>query len=236
MMRKAGQRSETSGTLWASRALCTGERGGSTVGDVSGTTDGGSLPDGVNRRTALKAAVGVGVGAMAWSAPRIDTLGMAPAGAAHFGSQCVILSPESDDKNSQLGQNFCPSPAPQPCCGQSFGNAGQVERFIFNNPTPTCTQLVVRTMPLTCDTASNDSKNPDVGQFAVVIESTSGTCDCTIFDAVLVQSSQRTIVRSLNNGPACGGIDASILDCDQDLVASSRLAVRITCQAGVGCT
>lgn len=191
---------------------------------------------GVSRRRALQAVAGAGVGAAVWTAPRIDTLGFAPAGASHFGSQCVILSPASDDKNSQLGQNFCSTPGVT-CCGQSFGNAGQVETFTFLNPTPTCSKVVVRTIPLNCDATE---KNPDVGQFAVVISETVGTCDCTVLDAVLVASSGRAIVAEFNNGPkTCGtmtGVDGSI-PCDQaGLFASSRLAVRITCQAGVGCT
>jgi hypothetical protein len=170
----------------------------------------------VDRRTMLKTAVGAGVGAVAWSAPRIDTFGFAPAGASHFGSQCVILSPEGDDKNSNDDDNAYCSPG-ELCCGQSFGNEGQIDTFTFVNPTPTCSELVVRTIPLDCNTADLTGnvpkpKNPDVGAFAVVISSTTGTCDCTILDGVLVDSSQRTVLKSLNNGPhTCAGVGSGVV-------------------------
>ena len=87
--------------------------------------------------------------------------------------------------------------------------AGQVDRFFFANPAPNCTQIVVRTISLDCNAADgNPERNPDVGQFAVIIESTTGAgCGtCTILDAVLVSASGRTIIQSLNNGPvACPG-------------------------------
>ncbi len=217
------------------------------MGDDEQTmADSGSQPrSGVNRRTALKAAAGVGTAALVWTAPRIDTLGFAPAGASHFGSQCVILSPASDDKNSNDDDNaFCPNPAATSCCGQSFGNEGQIDRFTFLNPTPTCSKLVVRTISLNCSLDDPNGnvpkpKNPDLGQFAVVIESTTGTCECTVLDGVLVASSGREVLKSLNNGPSTclgDGVDASLACDDVLLTSSSRLAVRITCESGIGCT
>lgn len=189
----------------------------------------------VDRRTMIKSAAAVGAGAVAWSAPRIETLGFAPAAAA---TPCIILSPASDDKNSQSGQNSCPIVA-RPCCGQSFGNSGQIDRFTFVNPAPNCTQIVVRTITLDCNTAGTQpERNPDVGQFAVVIESTSGPgCGtCSILDAVIIDSTRRTVLNPpLNNGPSgClgGGVDASVACNDPRLVSSSRLAVRLICIAG----
>lgn len=215
---------------------------------VGSSTGGGSLTKAaINRRTMLKAAVATGVVAGTWVAPRIESLGFAPAAAA--GTPCVILSPEADDKNSQSGQNYCPIPAPKPCCGQSFGNAGQIDRFTFLNPAPNCSQIVVRTIALNCNTANTQpERNPDVGQFAVIIESTSGTgCGaCRILDAVIIDSSGRQVQGApLNNGPfACGsipgpnpvgdGVDASIACNDPRLTSDSRLAVRLTCIVEVG--
>lgn len=84
-----------------------------------------------------------------------------------------------------------------------FGNAGTIDRFTFINPTANCTQIVVRTIALDCNSSdASPERNPDIGQFAVVVESTSGPgCgNCTILDAVLIESSGRSIVQILNNG------------------------------------
>lgn len=188
---------------------------------------------GIDRRELLKrSALAAGAGAAVWAAPRIETLGMAPAGAQVTdipASQIIILSPASDDKNSQLGQNDCPDAA-KPCCGQSFGNSGQVDTFTFTNPWPNCSTIVVRTITLDCDT---NKKNPDVGQFGVVIQSHSGSdCRCRVLNAVLIASSGRAILQSFNNGNlAClqGGVDGSIPCDNQYLVSSSRLAVQLSC-------
>lgn len=197
-----------------------------------------ALRTGLDRRTMLKAAVATGTIAATWVAPRIETLGFSPAAAA--GTPCVILSPGSDDRNSNSGGNDCPV-VTKPCCGQSFGNAGQIERFTFANPVANCSQIVVRTVTLdaACDVSN---KNPDVGQFALVIESTTGTgCGaCTVMDGVLVASSGRAVLKHMNNGPvAClsGGVDASLSCSDPLLTSSARLAVRLKCLGGkVGCT
>lgn len=192
-------------------------------------------PGTVSRRDLLKRSARAG--ALIWAAPVIESIRPAPAFAQMSPpSGCIILSPASDDKNSQLGSNDCPS-VTRPCCGESFGNSGQVDRFTFSNPAPNCTQIVVRTITLDCDPAN---RNPDVGQFAVIIESTTGAgCGtCTILDAVLINASGRTISQSLNNGPvscpAAGspgtGVDASLIGCGP--VNFRRLAVRLTCQDG----
>jgi hypothetical protein len=153
-------------------------------------------------------------------------------------SGCIILSPASDDKNLQQGQNYCPTPGPT-CCGSAYGDAGQVDRFFFTNPAPNCTQIVVRTISLDCNAANaSPERNPDVGQFAVIIESTTGPgCGtCTILDAVLVSASGRTIIQSLNNGPvscpAGTGVNASVICSNPNLGPSARLAVRLRCENG----
>jgi hypothetical protein len=178
-------------------------------------------------------------GALIWAAPVIESIRPAPAFAQMSPpSGCIILSPASDDKNIS-GTNDCITPTPpgRACCGQAFGNSGQIDRFTFSNPTPNCTQIVVRTVTLDCNPANI---NPDVGQFAVIIESTTGArCGtCTILDAVLINAGDRSISQSMNNGPvscpAAGspgtGIDASIGCGSVD--PSLRLAVRLTCQTG----
>lgn len=214
------------------------------LNEADGRDDAGAARSRVGRRTMIKSAAAVGVGAVTWSAPRIETLGFAPAAAA--GTPCIILSSSSDDRNSNDDDNaYCQDDddLTDNCCGQSFGNQGNIETFTFNNPVAGCTQVVVRTIPLDCTaTDAAPFRNPDVGQFAVVISSTSGAgCDaCTVFAAVLVASSGRAVLKTLNNGSsAClgGGVDASIA-CDDPLLASSaRLAVQINCLGGVvGCT
>jgi hypothetical protein len=50
-----------------------------------------------------------------------------------------------------------------------------------------------------------------------------------VFDAVLIASSGRTVLQHLNNGPACGGVDASVACNNPFLVSSTRLAVELTC-------
>jgi len=218
-----------------------------------------ALRTGLDRRTMLKAAVATGTIAATWVAPRIETLGFAPAFA--FNTPCIILSPASDDKNSNGGQTYCPIPTPtKPCCGQSFGDSGKIDRFTFTNPIVNCSEIVVRTIALDCNDAGDPfglpdgngntpERNPDIGQFAVVIdhvtESVAGACGkCKILDAVLIASSGRTVLQSLNNGPvtcapagAIGdGVDASVGLCtNPNVSSSSRLAVRLTCQTGVNC-
>jgi hypothetical protein len=188
---------------------------------------------GLDRREMLKrsAIVAAGAGAAVWAAPRIEALGVAPAGAQTTipASQLIILSPQSDDKNQNNGQHDCVTPTPpgHACCSSSFGDAGKADTFTFVNPWPNCSQVVVRTETLDCST-TND--NPDVGQFAVTISSHAGTdCRCRVFDAVLIASSGRAVLQHLNNGPACGGVDASVACNNPLLVSSTRLAVELTC-------
>jgi hypothetical protein len=191
-------------------------------------------PGTVSRRGLLKRSALTG--AVVWAVPVIESIRPTPAFAQMSPpSGCIILSPASDDKNLQEGQNYCPIVS-EPCCGSAFGNAGQIDRFTFTNPAPNCSQIVVRTIALDCNAAgTSPERNPDVGQFAVIIESTTGAgCGtCTVLDAVLVSASGRTIVQSQNNGPvSCpsgDGVDASFSCADPDLNSSTRLAVRLTC-------
>ena len=202
---------------------------------------------GIDRRTMLKAAAAAGVFAGTWVAPRIETLGFAPAAAA--GTPCIILSPASFDKNSHDSSDCKKgNTIPPPCCGQSFGDSGNSnpDRFVFSNPVTGCTSITVRTIDLQCTVSGFD---PDVGSFGVIIESftetTPGACSkCTIKDAVLVTSSGRMIQNPpLNNGSfvcAAGvggtGVNTSVLCTDTRLNSSSRLAVRLACIGGVvGC-
>lgn len=200
---------------------------------------------GVDRRTMLKAALAAGTVAGTWVTPRIESFGFTPAGAF---TPCIILSPEADDKNSQSGQSDCPEPDPTPglpvenCCGQAFGSANnQIKRFTFETPVTGCDEIVVRTISRNCA----DNRNPDVGQFALIIESTSGEAacgQCEILEAVLVDSSQRTPLETFNNGdvncPAFGnpgtGIDASMPCDNENLASDARLAVRLICTIQTG--
>ncbi len=235
------------------------------VGPSAGAAE-NALRDGVDRRTMLKAAVAAGTIAGTWIAPRIESLGFAPAGAA---TPCVVLSVRGDDKNSS-GQSFCPTnpnnTPPRPCCGRAFGNSGQKDTFTFSNPGGVgCATIVVRTISLTCDTTTSpppsdqNNENPDEGQFAVIIESTSGeaACNqCQIFDAVIIDSSGRKpmTVAQLggaspfrNNGPIdCGGpgvvgtgVDASVFHPVTGMCTTidndARLAVRLTCNISGTC-
>jgi hypothetical protein len=201
-----------------------------------------ALRTGLDRRTMLKAAVATGTIAATWIAPRIETLGFAPAAAA--GTPCIILSRQTDDTNQNNGGQDCPIPTPtKPCCGSSWGDAGKVETFTFNNPVANCTQIVVRTVTLDCDTGN---KNPDVGQTGLIIQSASGAgcSNCRILDGVIISASGRQVLQSLNNatiqcpsGPFAlvgSGIDASVACNNPLLVSSSRFAVRLTCNLVTG--
>jgi hypothetical protein len=71
-----------------------------------------------------------------------------------------------------------------------------------------------------------------------VISSQTGTCQCTVLQVELLESSARLFRKALNNGPSTcldGGIDASIA-CDDatllDVGADARFAVRIQCITG----
>ena len=200
-----------------------------------GDHDGATEKRGFSRRDLIKrGAVAGGAAALVWSAPNIETLGFAPAG-AQTTTGLIILSPESDDKNQNLGQNDCITPTPpgRACCGSSFGDAGKVDTFTFVNPIPDCNQIVVRTVTLDCDTGP---KNPDIGQFGLIISSSDGTScgDCVVLEGVLVSASGRTPLATLNNQPSeleCDGIDASIPTCTL-VDPSARLAVRLFCQSG----
>src|SRR5687768_16559269 len=73
---------------------------------LGSSTRGGFLTKAtIDRRMMLKAAVATGTIAATWVAPRIQTLGFAPAAA--LGTPCVFLSPENQHKNQQSGQSDC---------------------------------------------------------------------------------------------------------------------------------
>lgn len=215
---------------------------------------------GMDRRTMLKTAAAVGAGAVAWSAPRIETLGFAPAGA--IGTPCVILSPEAQDKNSNSGGSYCSTVGTFPCCedvanatATNFGNnGGPWDEWTFVGPVPGCNELVVRLVPLDCedqDQTGNvpDPQDPSLARMGLVIYSTDGTCTCEIVEGVLLQSSGRVERKTMNNGAmTCNypgavpgsGVDIS-LACDDpvlvDVGNDARLAVRISCVSVVpGCT
>lgn len=195
----------------------------------------------------LKAAAAVGVAGATWSAPRIETLGFAPAAAA--GTPCTILSPVSDDKNSNAADEdkvYCSSVGTFPCCTEgpsNFGNkGGKFDSWTFENPHPGCTEIVVHMVPLDCNTSSPNTEDPSLARMAAVIASTEGTCNCTVLEGVLLQSSGRVERKTMNNGPSTclqDGVDISLACNDPVLLAvgsDARLAVRISCITGVpGC-
>jgi hypothetical protein len=193
----------------------------------------------IGRRALLKGAVIAGTAAAVWSAPIIEGLGMS-AGAA---TPCDILSPQAQDKNSNSGSSFCVG---TPCCGQSFGSnsASGPDEFTFLNPIPNCSLIKVQTIPLNCAQSPNSTFDPDIGQFALVINQTIGTAcgDCKIKEGVLLQSSGRVQKKVLNNGPhSCAGIGAGVnasLACNDPIFVAvgsdARLAVRITCNVVTG--
>lgn len=200
---------------------------------------------GVDRRTMLKTAAALGAGAVVWSAPHIETLGFAPAGAT--GTPCDILSPVSQDKNSNTGTSYCSATVGTfPCCpdGHNFGNNGGAwDEWRFVNPTVGCQEVVVRLVPLDCATTwpggnTANPKDPNLAKMGVVISSTTGTCSCTIKEGVLIDSRQGRVEKDqMNNGAmACDatGVDISLACNDPALLAAgkdARLAVRISCQS-----
>jgi hypothetical protein len=217
----------------------------------------GALNANLDRRTMLKAAVAAGTIAGTWVAPRIESLGFAPAGAS---TPCVQLSDEADDQQSNLGSSYC-EPNPAPCCGQNFGDGGKIERFTFSNPPAAgCTEIVVRTISHDCNTSDAGGqppqpRNPDIGQFALVIESfeetVPGACaNCFVMSAVLVDSQNRAILKEYvgpggnfscdstampGADPIGAGIDASLACDDPLLMSDARLAVKIACNVSGEC-
>ena len=160
---------------------------------------------------------GTGAGAAVWSAPRIETLGFAPAGAIPA-SQVIIVS-----RPGQEPERICRRlPGREnPCCGANFGNAGQIDLFTFVDPIAGCTLVVVRTITLDCNQLA---KNPDVGQFGLVISQTSGTCNCSVVSVERhVQRAGRPTA-SAQQRSIClpsGGSGPS-LECDDPRLVSSR--------------
>jgi hypothetical protein len=164
--------------------------------------------DGLSRRQMLqRAAIAAGAGAAVWTAPHIETLGVAPAGAI-AASQVIITSDFTDQDFSQnSGTTYCPASGPFDCCGSSWGDAGKFDEFTFTNPISGCTSLTVRIVPLDCNTTE---KNPDIARAGVVFTAHSGTCNCTILNAIVRKNGGATVViPNVNNGPlVCGSYSA----------------------------
>ena len=99
---------------------------------------------GLDRRTMLKAAVAAGAIAGTWIAPRIESLGFAPAGAA---TVCPLTS-EADLSSNNSGNTYVTLGYDN--CGFSYGDAsqGNPDFLSINVPGLNCTftvQLVRRT-------------------------------------------------------------------------------------------
>ncbi|MCA1844599.1 MAG: hypothetical protein LC792_15695 [Actinobacteria bacterium] len=203
-----------------------------------------STGTGLDRRTMLKAAVAAGVVAGTWVAPRIETLGFAPAAAA---TVCNVTNDEHDDLNSNGSNNSYVSTG-HVRCGQSFGNSGGGQDTItFAHPTSNCTSITVGTIPLDCppSNGSGDVVDPDTSGFAVVFVSSSGTgCgNCQILQATIHSSSgghrgpPLPGVGNPFNTPymtLCGtGVRVEPTTCN--LGNDARLAVTLRCTGTVAC-
>jgi hypothetical protein len=203
-----------------------------------------ALRSAIDRRTMLKAAVATGTIAATWVAPRIETLGFAPAAAATF---CQVTNLEGNDLHSNGSNNTYLSTG-HTRCGQSFGSPNSVDTILFNNPTANCLSFTVGTIPLDCPTiaANGDFRDPDTSGFAVVKVSSSGTgcSNCTILRATIHSSTGG------HRGPplpgvgnpfmtpymtTCGtGVRVEPTTCT--LGSDARLAVTLSCAGVVVCT
>ena len=219
---------------------------------------------GVDRRTMLKAAVATGVVAGTWVAPRIETFGFAPAGAATI---CQIENPSTDDLNSNLSNNTYFSSG-RVRCGHSFGpSGGQPDRIVFkgkgNNPfLPNCDQVVVRTRPEDCPPVpvpGNDQVlDPDISGFAVVIDNAAGQtdpdCNCRVTKVTIYSSNRASIIATfdITTNPglaytcntAGGGVPAGggppngpgiRVNLPCNIDSDARLAVTISCTTTGAC-
>jgi hypothetical protein len=198
---------------------------------------------GVDRRTMLKAAVAAGTVAAVWVAPRVETLGFAPAAAA--GTPCLVMDNGSVTINTNSGNGtYCPNTSGL-CCNMSAGNKGQTEQWFFGTATtpviPGCTSITVQSISTDC--TAND--NPDVAQMALAIVATSGsTCNqCTIHDIVYVGGNPNpppSDVTVIATPITCasfplGAANVSVSSCN--LRANSRVRVRLRCTIQTGhCT
>src|SRR2546422_10064663 len=85
----------------------------------------------IDRRTMLKAAAAAGVVVGTWVAPRIETLGFAPAAAM---TMCVITSPANEDLNANQNNNTYVSSGFTACSDSaqriSFGSSGNAPNHI----------------------------------------------------------------------------------------------------------
>jgi len=152
----------------------------------------------VDRRTMLKAAVATGTIAATWVAPRIETFGFAPAGAA---TVCTFTNEAKDDLQQNSADTTYvstsatnPGPARTRCPGNgssSFGSSSATtpDRIQFGShnkpllPGTNCTTFTVRTRPQDCPpTSSTNVNDPDNTGFAVVVDlqNSDAACDCHI--------------------------------------------------------
>lgn len=166
-----------------------------TAEQSAGVTD-EVLRTGVDRRTMLKAAVAAGTIAGTWVAPRIQTFGFAPAGAA---TPCEFTNPSNEDLQLNEADTTYVSSGRVRCSGMgsaSFG-AGGIDRIRFGKPSKPllpgtdCTQFVVRTRPEDCPaTTTTNVNDPDVTGFAVVVDlaESDPDCDCDITEVIITDS------------------------------------------------
>jgi hypothetical protein len=204
---------------------------------------------GIDRRTMLKAAVATGVIGGTWVAPRIETLGFAPAAAA---TMCPITNDAKDDLNSNDADTSYVS-AGFTGCGQSFGNSGQQQdtiKITFVNPVVDCDSITVGTIPVDCPPDPNDGDipDPDISGFAVVIVSSEGTAcgNCTIQQATIHSSTggnnRGPLVPNIGNPfntpyiTACGtGVLVNPTPPCSNIPSDARLAVTLLCSGVVAC-
>ena len=201
---------------------------------------------GVDRRTMLKAAVAAGTIAGTWVAPRIQTLGFAPAGAA---TQCIIMNPAGADLQSNQNDNTYVSATYTRCPGNqsmSYGSsANAVDTISIVNPVPGCT-FTVRLVPADCNNTHTNRFNPDFTGFAVVVApATAADPDCaacTLVEVVIFEQDRTTIVETFNNiddpfAQTCGNGILVELPCDiEEGNVETRLAIRISCDVVGPCT
>ena len=203
-----------------------------------------ALRTGVDRRTMLKAAVAAGAVAGTWVAPRIQTLGFAPAAAATF---CMVTNTENNDLNSNNSNTTYVSTG-HVRCGISFGpSANHQDTISFSNPTANCTNITVGTIPLDCppNNGSGDVFDPDASGFAVVMVSSSGSgcSNCTIHHATIFSSTgghRGPPLAGIGNPFAtpymttCGtGVRVEPTSCA--IPSNARLAVTLSCTGTVTC-
>jgi len=214
-----------------------------------------AMRTGIDRRTMLKAAAAAGVFAGTWVAPRIETLGFAPAGAM---TQCIVTNEANQDLNSNQSNNTYVSTGFTQCTDTtqhlSFGNQGNSgpDEILFKNPTANCTSITVQTAPADCNTTDPNRFDPDQSGFKVFISATNGTgcSNCKLVQVVIFNSNRTTIFATftaLANGTTpCGtGTPPAILvqlgpsgppGAQCITPSDARLAARLSCSGVQHCT